>query len=379
MALKKIIHITGVRELTSGQRQQLISENNASSKIEFVEWKTLAFHTGDIKESFEKPIPVFFRPLFLRNLYVWLKVLSYKEEYDIILLRHMTFDPFAVIFSIFIKNRISVHHAKEISELKLIREGWKGELASRMEKIVGKISIKNAIGVAGVTKEIAMYENFIHGVEKPLFFYPNGVDFNHIGLAKDFRKKNEINIVFICGKFSDWHGLDLILNASEGFSFREKINIHLIGSLTAEQVDSINNNKNSNIFFIHGVLSSESYIEIMSRCDIGLSSLALYRKDLKEASTLKVREMLAMGLPVYSSHIDGSLINNSDHFYCDMIFNFDNLIEFALEMKKVSRETVREESYSFISKEKIMERFLLQIDKKYSFLDSNKKCNVLKE
>lgn len=73
-------------------------------------------------------------------------------------MRHMTFDPFALIFAPLIPNRVSIHHAKEIEELRLIRQGWKGRLASVVEKFCGKFSVCKAKMILGVTNEIAEYE-----------------------------------------------------------------------------------------------------------------------------------------------------------------------------------------------------------------------------
>lgn len=361
MKFKKIIHITGVRQLTSGQRQQLMSEHKASLRLSSVKWTTLVFHTGQPEESFEKRIPLLFRPLFLRNLYIWTKVLPYRKEYDFILLRHMTFDPFSLIFSYFIKNRISVHHAKEIEELRLIRKGWKGNLASLIEKVTGKISISNSVAIVGVTEEIAVYENNARGLDKKTFSYPNGIDLESINLAGDSREKNTINIVFICGTFSEWHGLDLLIKAvSNNKKLDDSFKVHLIGKLNNEDSEKI---KGSNNFITHGVMDKEDYIKIIEKCDVGLGSLAMFRQNLNEGSTLKVREMLALGIPVYSTHTDTSIQDNSTFYLNDRELNIDNLIKFSLKMKKISRETVREKSHVFISKEEIMKKLLTDFNR----------------
>lgn len=356
MKYKKIIHITGVRELTSGQRQQLISEYNASLKIDSVEWKTLAFHTSEPKETFERCIPVFFRPIFLRNLYIWLKILSYRKQCDLILLRHMTFDPFALIFSYFFKNRISVHHAKEIEELKLIRKGWKGKLASLIETITGKISISNAKAIVGVTNEIANYENCARNLNRKTFSYPNGIDIDSVSLAVDKREKDVVNIAFICGTFSEWHGLDLLIDAVNSRNDpMPTIIIHLIGRLNEQYLKAIEGNS---CFVVYGVMNKDGYLKIIEKCDAALGSLAMFRQNLNEGSTLKVREMLALGIPVYSTHIDTSLQNNSKFYLNDQNLNINNLYNFAFSMKNYARSEVREDTAKYIDKTKILEKLI---------------------
>src|SRR5574344_995653 len=186
----KILHITCVRELTSGQRKQLTYEYNASKKLG-IDWDIVALHTGQIEDRrFEVKIPKFFKKMFLRNLYAWLYMLRYQKNYDLIINRHMTFDPFVLIFSWLIKNRFTVHHAKELEELILIREGLKGKLASTFEKLTGFISLKQSKGAICVTTDIAIYQKKRAGVQTLL--YPNGIDLSSIKVIEDKRIYNEI-------------------------------------------------------------------------------------------------------------------------------------------------------------------------------------------
>src|SRR5680860_891743 len=104
----------------------------------------------------------------------------------------MSFDIFAPIFSIFVPNRISIHHAMEITELRLIRRGVKGRGVSLIEKIAGNFSINQGAAILGVTEEIAQYERDRCKSEKTIGVYPNGIDFVEFSACKDLRTKNEI-------------------------------------------------------------------------------------------------------------------------------------------------------------------------------------------
>lgn len=358
--MKRIVHITSSRELTSGQRQQLHSEHQAALMLQTASWTTLAYHTNEPKLSFEKRIPLFFRPILLRNLYIWLKILSYQNDYDLVLLRHMTFDPFSIVFSPFVKNRISVHHAKEIEELKLVSSGWKGRLASMLEVIAGKILIKNSVAIIGVTEEIGRYQNTRRRLNKIVFSYPNGIDLQSIPLAQDCREKENINIAFICGTFSEWHGLDLLIKSVKEYT-KEDLNfkIHLIGKLNNSYINSI---KDKECFINHGFLAKKEYLDIVSKCDIALGSLAMFRQNLDEGATLKVREMLALGIPVYSTHIDTSLQDNSIFYLNDKVLDIENLVNYGLEMKKYSRQQVRNDTARFIDKTSILQSLIIDIN-----------------
>lgn len=361
MKIKKILHITGVRDLGSGQRSQLIYESNAARELKGVKWETLALHSGDIKESFERKIPKYLDFILIRNIYFWMVISKLSKGYDVVLFRHLTFDPFSVIFTPFIKNRIGVHHSKEIEELRLIRKGFKGRLASFVERITGRFAVKNSLYIAAVTEEIALYERKERKIDKPILVYPNGVEVKKIKLLDDNRSTST-NILFICSHFAEWHGLDLLLESVNRYKGEVKFFIHLIGNLTETQKLMIKNNKFSKNIIIYGSKNKEEYYNIASKCDVGLGSLAMYRQNLKEGSTLKVREMLAMGLPVYSGHKDASLDNGFKYYKYADDFEFEELLVFASNFKLVDRIMVRNEAESFIDKKGIMEKFIVDIN-----------------
>ena len=56
--------------------------------------------------------------------------------------------------------------------------------------------------------------------------------------------------------------------------------------------------------FHHGVLSQEDYLPIAAKCVVGIGSLNLMSLNMSEASPLKTRHYLAMGLPVISRYTD---------------------------------------------------------------------------
>lgn len=358
MGKLKIIHITGVRELGAGQRKQLEYEQKSAHSMSDVEWDTLAIHSGKILNGFEINTPRLFDFLFIRNIYFWLLVINKSRSYDLVLFRHVTFDPFVFIFAPLIVNRLSVHHSKEIEELKLIRKGWKGELSSRLERISGRFSLIRVLGIVGVTSEISSYENNERGLYKKNLVYPNGIDIDNVIIADDKRESNVINIVFICSYFSEWHGLDILLNTINKIICPHDFNIHLIGNLTEQQKNDVKMNKYSFNIKCYGFLDSNQYQEVISKSDIALGSLAMFRQNLHEGSTLKVREMLAMGIPVYSGHKDAAINDDFDYYYYENTFNFFNLLAFANEMKKSTRCEVRKASVKSISKIEIMKKFV---------------------
>jgi hypothetical protein len=54
----------------------------------------------------------------------------------------------------------------------------------------------------------------------------------------------------------------------------------------------------------HGRLDHASALAVMARADIGIGTLALHRKAMHQANALKLREYLALGLPVLYGNED---------------------------------------------------------------------------
>ena len=356
----KIVHLSVCRQFSRGQLNQLRYEYNAAKLLGDVEWTTLGYHVGASTDPFIKSIPFPFKFLFLRNLYGWLVALRLSKSYDRVLMRHMTFDPFAFIFAPLISNRVSVHHAKEIEELKIIKREWRGKFASFIECYCGKVAVRNTQTILGVTKEIAEYERELHCPSKNTGVYPNGIEVNAHKLLPDLRISNEVHAAFICGTFSSWHGLDRLIQAIEKKSTERDgfpVYIHLIGNLSKEQINEIGANQRlREIFLVYGVMSPDDYRLILEKCDYGIGSLAMDRQNLTEGSTLKVREMLALGLPVYSGHSDVALPSDAPWVKIVNQVNLSDLREFGLSVKNIQRTTVREQSRRMIEKLEIMKK-----------------------
>lgn len=367
----KIIHITVARQLTAGQIKQMNFEKSCAERIDGVEWEVLCCQSAMPKDKSVRRIPFIFRGMFLRNLYAWLLCLYYSKLNDYVILRHITFDPFGFVFAPFVNNRASIHHAKEINELRIIKNNWIGKLASALESLSGRFVIKRSILIIGVTKEIAEYEKQRIGLNTQTAILPNGVDCSEIITLDDNRSFKGLNIAFVCGSFSPWHGLDILIDLFKNISSddrRDDIKIHLIGYLTKDQYDSINCDSNLRDFFIiHGPLSGSSFNIILSKCDIGLGSMAMFRQDLLEGSTLKVRELLGLGLPIYSGHIDAALPADFLFYRYATDIVIKDIVSFAVEMKKYTRDDVRALSLPYIQKD----IFMREISIKLSNLNKN--------
>jgi glycosyltransferase involved in cell wall biosynthesis len=353
-------------ELPPGVANQLRFEYSSAKKLDAVEWTTLVLHNGPSSEPFMRTIPRLFRGIFTRRLYGWIIALRLSGKHDIIMMRHQTSDPFAFLFVPLLRNLVTVHHCKEIEEISLTRKGAKGQVACALERIGGRSSVRNALLVLGVTKEIAEYERDLHAPGRSIGIYSNGVDLDHVAILRDERKSRDIEVAFICSSFAEWHGLDKLITAvDKHVPARDdpEFTIHLIGSLSEKQKTEVAANETrKSVFRVHGVMTSDSYSAVLSRCDAGIASLAMDRQNLNEGSTLKVREMLAMGLPVYSGHHDVALPEYMDHVRIVDSVVLSELLDFAHFTKQLSREGIRQASSALIDKKESMYKVTKQLD-----------------
>jgi glycosyltransferase involved in cell wall biosynthesis len=354
----KILHIAVVRKLSQGQRQQLVYETRAATSLSGTQWESIAFHAEPPQTQNERQIPRSFRPIFLRYLYMWITLLRLARNYDFVLCRYAPFDLFALVFGWFVRNRIPVYHAKSIAELPLIRPGWQGRAASIVERLTGWVTSKQIAGAVAVTNDIATYCSDLYKSVRNIHVYPNAIDPDLIPQLDDTRDSNRINAVFLSGVFSAWHGLDRLVA-----SFRDtlpnppqvNLRVHLIGTLRDHDLKSVHDlNAHHPIFVVHGPLRPAAYRPILAQCDVGLASFAMDREGLTEGATLKVREYLAAGLPVYSGHRD-TAVPDDHRYYRVGLPDYHAISQFAEAMKTVSRESVRNASLPFIDKRTVLD------------------------
>lgn len=105
-----------------------------------------------------------------------------------------------------------------------------------------------------------------------------------------------VQLVFIGSPGQAWHGVDAIAELAEA---RPQWSFDLIGVDASELPAPAP----ANMTF-HGRLARKDYQPLLERADLAIGTLALYRKQMKEASPLKVREYLANGLPVITAYTE---------------------------------------------------------------------------
>jgi hypothetical protein len=126
----------------------------------------------------------------------------------------------------------------------------------------------------------------------------NGVNLDQIAGIKTLPRRNPTEFIFLGQNGQPWHGVEQILELAR---FMPSYLFNVVG-ITDKFV-----NVPSNAIF-HGVLTQSEYFPIAERCVLGIGTLNLKAKGMTEASSLKVREYLGMGLPVFLRHTDTDFV-----------------------------------------------------------------------
>jgi glycosyltransferase involved in cell wall biosynthesis len=125
---------------------------------------------------------------------------------------------------------------------------------------------------------------------------PNGVDLQAYPILAAPSNPRP-RLVFVGTPGQSWHGTDKVLRLAH---LRQDWHFDIVGP-TNEMSDAL-----ANVDW-HGQLNRAEVLEILARADVGIGTLGLHRKSMEEACPLKVREYLAVGLPVIYGYSDPDL------------------------------------------------------------------------
>ena len=304
--------------------------------------------------------PTFLKFRILRKLFIFLYILRQSSVYDTVVLRYSPCDIFSILSSIFIKNIYFVHHTMEGAIVK--NSPFSTYLYRFIEKAIGLIVYRFASGVIGVTSEIVNYEKRRLIINKPSYVYPNGISLIDFPLADD-KRSGALKFVFVASYFHYWQGLEDLLLIMSKSAFRD-FELHVIGDIpdtTKPLIDMLRLTEN---VIIYGRLHKLEIKNVIENMDVGLGSFCLDRVNMKSASTLKVREYLALGLPVFSGHIDESLIGLETYKAVDGLnFTMSDLVEYSQKMRRFSRSEVRSLSSDKIDKKTLQRDFISWLSK----------------
>jgi glycosyltransferase involved in cell wall biosynthesis len=165
---------------------------------------------------------------------------------------------------------------------------------------------------------------------KPFCVISNGMDLSRRETVPPPKHANPV-ITLVGSPGMDWHGVDKLIALACMFP---DLTIQIVGYSQRDIHASVP----ANVHLL-GFLYGEELRAALSQTDVTCGTLALHRKQMNEASPLKVRESLAFGIPViiayqdtdlHDMHLDAILrIPNTEN---NVIENAERIRQFAYDM-----------------------------------------------
>lgn len=229
------------------------------------------------------------------------------------------------------------HNTKELPELHLNKHKWHDSLfVWWSERLFGRLSLKKAAGIVGVTNEIVQYELNRLQNNRPSFVIGNGID-EHDVVKKQIAKKQVYQGVFLIGSYNEWHGLDLVPKLIE--QSNDRIHITIVGDVPRNVKIGVGDR---NITYKDKVLPLE-LSTFITTFDFGVGTLAIDRNNMKEAVSLKTREYVKNGLPVLLNYYDTDLHDLEGVFLWNKEeFIIDELLKFLDDEKEMSLKQIKQ-------------------------------------
>lgn len=230
----------------------------------------------------------------------------------------------------------------------------------RYNMFMRKRLFQHAAGLVFVTEELSNRQHF-KIFNKPKIVIGNGIELNCFPLTPPPRNQQP-QLTFMGSEGMPWHGIDKIEVMAE---LLPMFNFNIIGTT------GISNRSNLKY---HGFLTGDKYLSILAKTDIGIGTLALHRVRMNEATPLKVREYLAVGLPVIIGYHDTDLSDNMEFILeipnCErnVIKNIELIKNFVYDMHgfRVDREKIKFLDYKF--KENLRLEFFERILKNMRYI-----------
>ena len=151
-----------------------------------------------------------------------------------------------------------------------------------------KSSLAKCDGMVSVSYQMDVVNKPFLG-DKPHAVVWNSVSFTDSKLIERSNQKNRLpKLCFIGAENFSWNGLDLLKNFAAA----------TVGDLEFVVIGASDDGSYSENIQIHPYLEHVEMMKVLASCDVGLGTLALFRKGLDECSALKVRDYAALGLPM---------------------------------------------------------------------------------
>jgi glycosyltransferase involved in cell wall biosynthesis len=187
-----------------------------------------------------------------------------------------------------LKHPIILEVQSLVYEELLLRNKSKSYLFQLLKKFVYR-NVSAAVFVSNELKssnEICLKEN------RQMAVISNGINLKRIKVLDPVSPSARPGVFFVGHPGQSWHGLNELIELAGKLT---DVDFYIVGCHFP--------NPPSNVFAFES-LEEADYLELAKKCTVGIGTLRLSDKKMIEASPLKVREYLALGLPVITRYID---------------------------------------------------------------------------
>lgn len=234
----------------------------------------------------------------------------------------------------------------------------RSKLRSRIFQLGKKFHYRHLAGAIFPTNELMRLNEFELSSTLPKIVIGNGISLNHVEILPP-RPQGKPSLLFLGTPNQSWHGVSELIEFAR---LNPDIGVELVGESGISALPNLR---------FHGFLRSDEYRQLAIECVAAVGTLNLSAKHMTEASPLKVREYLALGLPVIVKYIDVDLDPESD-FVLQLPLDGRVMGDFSAEIqsfldywsnKRVLRSKVR--NLDVAVKEKIRLGFFDEVSGKY--------------
>ena len=166
-------------------------------------------------------------------------------------------------------------------------------------KIASKFVYRNIKAAVYVTAELMRLNEAKCKTSVKAIVIGNGIDLERI-VPLSLVKESKPAMFFVGHPNQKWHGAEDLVDFARANS---DLDLHVVG------LDGYQNLPNVHSY---GLLTIDKYRYIAEKCTVGIGSLKLEVTGMTEASPLKTREYLAMGLPVITRYIDPDFFQSTN-------------------------------------------------------------------
>lgn len=181
--------------------------------------------------------------------------------------------------------------------------------------------LRNARGLVCVTHELAERKRFSKFFQS-VAVVPNSINLDEFKTIKTTdNDSGNVNLCFIGSPGFSWHGLDILENLA---ALLKDCTFHVIGEQKANSMNNV---------IYYGYLNKGESEEIIKNCHFGIGTLALFRRGLKEACPIKVREYIAYGLPIIIGYDDTAFARTGNPEWVFQVVISDNKVVNVEELR----------------------------------------------